>query len=127
ASIAIAHQLVIAGATFEKIIAGTTGEAVVTAQTDQAIVAATGKYGARAHEEVLEARQLELLDRVEGVSVRIAGPRRRPVGEIDGDARSRIGIAHRVEAVAAVERVCAGATMEHVVPGIAVENVVASA
>src|SRR5262249_32643246 len=63
ASFAVAYQRVIAGAPFEQIMAGAAGEVVITAQADEVIVAAAGKGGAGTHEEVLETRQLELLDR----------------------------------------------------------------
>src|SRR5262249_3678379 len=119
-----------ARSTPHRVIAVPSAQHVVAGASDEAVVAAPAidDIGIGiADEKIVEARQDDLLNRAEGVTLGIAGPYRRLCTEIDADTCSRLGVAHRIKAVAAVERVCTGSAMEHIVPSIAVENVVAGA
>src|SRR5262245_65908675 len=102
---------VVAVATLDKIIAVTAGKTVIAAAAVDPIIAVTTSDDIGigiADEQVVEIGQENLVDRAKDIAPGITGPSRRCPCEIDADGGSRIRIAHRVEAVAAVERVCAG-------------------
>ena len=108
-----ADENVIARAADDVVVAAEAVEDVVAAETRQEVVAVVGD------DDVAELRALDVLDAVEGVTVRAGATR-----EVDGDACTGGREDDQIRALAAEEAVRAVAAHETVVAEPAVEDVV---
>src|SRR5262249_23015633 len=126
----IAVHNVIAITALDDVIAFVASQKVIAAGTEDLIIPDATKDGIGvgiAAESVRQIGQIDLLDRGQHIALRIAGPRRGGLGQIDADSCNSVLVGRDIISVASVQDIGAGAPDEIIIAVATKKRVVAVA